>query len=397
MDSHQAEACKNLLDNSISYQIWGKIMAGSTAKFKKVLVTGQSGINKKEYINDVLKCCEREKIKVFDFGEAMYNEASKAGAKIGPGKILSLPLLRLNMIRRSVFKDLIRICEKEPECNILVNTHSCFRWERGLFHTFDFDLLSEFNPEMYITLIDDVDAIHYRLSTREDPHAMDFSLKDIMVWREEEIITTEMIALAQGKPHYVLPRLNPIDTIPKLMFSPNLKKAYLSFPITKVRDKPEVVQKIQEFRKKMALELIVFDPYTIQEKRLLVAAHEASQAEKEVEIETYEKTQKLKIEDIRAIEKEIDGQIISRDFKLIEQSDMIVAFIPEVKGEPDISAGVQSEIQYGHDLPREVYVIWPSEKEPSVWVQKMARKVFQGENAFDEILEFFKKEGFLVK
>jgi adenylate kinase len=360
-----------------------------TETTKKTIITGQSGINKKDYINNVLESCKIEKMRVFDFGEAMYEEAKNSGAKIEPGKILSLPLLRLKMIRRSVFKDLIRASENEPDHNFLVNTHSCFRWERGLFHAFDFDLLNEFNPTMYITLIDDVDAIHHRLGIREDPHVVDFSLKDIMVWREEEIITTEMVALTQGKPHYVLPRLNSIDTISKLLFSPELKKSYLSFPITKVRDKPEIVKKINNFRKEMADRLIVFDPYTIQEKRLLVAAYEAKEREEdEIEIETYGETQKLKVSDILAIENDIDGQIISRDFKLIEQSDMIIAFIPEVKGEPDISAGVQSEIQFGHDLPREVYVIWPSQKDPSVWIQKMARNVFQGENAFEEALEY---------
>jgi len=371
-------------------------MAEPTAQYQRVIVTGQSGINKKDYVNKVLESCKDKKIEMFDFGEAMYEEARKSGAKIQPGKILSLSLLRLNMIRRSVFKDLIRICEKKPDCNILVNTHSCFRWERGLFHTFDFDLVNEFKPSMYLTLIDDVDAIHLRLEMGEDPHAVDFSLKDIIVWREEEIITTEMVALAQGKPHYILPRLNPIDTIPKLMFSPNFKKAYLSFPITKVRDKPDIVEKIQNFRNEMASKLIVFDPLAIQEKRLLVAAEEALQKGKDdIEIDTLGKTLKLRVSDVSAIEKDIDGQIISRDFKLIEQSDMIVAFIPEVKGEPDISAGVQSEIQYGHELPREVYVIWLSEKNPSVWVQKMATKVFQGSDSFDECLKFFEEKGFL--
>ena len=371
-------------------------MSEPPPRFPKVIVTGQSGINKKDYIDNLVKTCGNKKIKIFDFGEAMYKEAEKSGAKIELGKILSLPLLRLNMIRRSVFKDLIRMCEKEPDCNIIINTHSCFRWERGLFHAFDFDLLKEFAPSMYITLIDDVDAIHYRLEKREDPHAVDFSLKDIMVWREEEIITTEMIAMDQEKPHFVLPRLNPSDTILKLMFCPNLRKAYLSFPITKVRDKPEIVEKIQAFRNLMAAKLIVFDPYTIQEKRLTVLAHEASQrGEEAIEVETCGEKKNFKTSDILAIEKDIDGQIISRDFKLIDQSDIIVAFIPDVKGEPDISAGVQSEIQYGHDLPREVYVIWPSEKEPSIWIQKMTTKIFQGEKAFEEAIDFFSKKGFL--
>lgn len=365
-------------------------------KLNKVVITGQSGIRKGEYINNAVRFFPKDSVKVFDFGESMYDEARKSGAKIKNGKILSLPLPELNTIRRSVFKDLIEQCERERETTFLINTHSCFRWARGLFHAFDFDLLHTLDPTMYITLIDDVDAIDLRLRTGPDPPEVDFSLKDIMVWREEEIITTQMVALSQGKPHYVLPRLNPIDTIFKLVSKPHLKKTYVSFPITGVRDQPKIIKRINKFRNLMAARTIVFDPYTIQEKRLLVAAHE-DRKKKEVELETCGKKWKRRRADILAIQKDIDGQIISRDFKLIDQSDMIVAFIPEVDGKPEIAAGVQSEIQYGHDITREVFVIWPSDKEPSVWVKEMASKVFSGENAFDETIEFLNKKGYLSK
>ncbi len=333
-------------------------------------------------------------MKLFNIGDEMYEEAKKAGGNIESGKILKLPLLRLNMIRRSVCKDLIHYCEIHPNENVLINTHSCFRWERGLFHTFDFDLLTRLDPDIYITLIDDVDAIYTRLAEREDPHVFEFSLKDIMVWREEEIITTEMVALSQSKPHFIIPRKNPIDTIFKIMFRNDLKKSYVSFPITKVLDKPSILKQINEFRETLSKNLIVFDPYTIQEKRLLLLLNEAREAEQsDVEVEALGKKRKFDFSDIMSIEKDIDGQIISRDFRLINQGDLVIAFVPEVKGEPDISAGVQSEIQYAHDLPREVYVIWPSQKEPSVWIEAMATHVFKGENAFEEALDFLREAG----
>ena len=368
---------------------------------KRVVIVGQSGISKQTYLEKVVGQQyvakeERNKMTLFNVGNEMYKEAEKAGGKIEPGKILKLPLLRLNMLRRSVCKDLICHCDMHPKENVLINTHSCFRWERGLFHAFDFDLLARLNPDMYITLIDDVDAIYTRLAQREDPHVFEFSLKDIMVWREEEIITTEMLAFAQLKPHFTIPQKNPIDTIFKLMFRDDLKKSYISFPITKVLDKPDIVDQIGEFRDTLAKHLIVFDPYTIQEKRLLLLANEAEEiGQTEIEVKTLGKKNRFNLSDIKSIEKDIDGQIISRDFRLINQSDMVIAFIPEVKGEPDISAGVQSEIQYAHDLPREVYVIWPSQKEPSVWVEAMATQVFKGEKAFEKTLDFLRKEGSL--
>ena len=367
---------------------------------KKVIVTGQSGVDKEEYLERVasqkyVNKEERRKINLFHVGQMMYEEANKAGGKIQPGKILNLPLLRLSSLRRLVFKDVIHFSQKHLEENAIVNTHSCFRWRWGLFSAFDFDQIQAFDPDMYITLIDDVDAIYTRLKKRKDPHVTEFSLKDILVWREEEMITTEMIAMNQMKPFYVVPRKNPIDTIFKLMFKGNLKKAYLSFPITKVRDKPEIRRKIDDFKRLMAERIIIFDPITISEKRLLLGRPEEGTSGS-LEIETLGEKIKFRISEIESIRNEIDGQIILRDFRLIFQSDMVVAFIPEVGGKADISAGVQTEMHYAHGLPREVYVIWEPKEDPSVWVEQMATKVFQGDKAFEECLTYFQKRGYIA-
>jgi len=361
---------------------------------KVVIITGQSGVSKKPYLDQVIKQTyisqeKRKEIELFDIGDLMYKEAEKAGGKIQPGRILNLSLLRLTGMRRSVFKDVIHYHEKYPQKNILINTHSCFRWQYGLFSAFDFDLIQKLNPDVYVTLIDNVDAIFLRLKQNEEPDVKEYSLKDILVWREEEMITTEMIASAQRKPFYIIPRNNPIDTIYKLIFHDHLKKTYLSFPITKVRDKPDVIKEIDDFKKKMAELLIIFDPITITEKRLLLINEEDIKTGS-ISIETLGKEVEFKVSEVKSIANDIDGQIILRDFRLIDQSDMIIAFIPEVDNRPDISAGVQTEMHYAHDLPREVYVIWESKSEPSVWVEQMATKVFRGEKAFEDCISYFR-------
>jgi len=364
---------------------------------KRIVVTGQSGTDKKEYLERVvrqeyLNKTKRQKMKLFNIGDAMYQEAENAGGKIMSGRILDVSLLRLNSLRRLVFKDIIRYYESNPDANILVNTHSCFRWQYGLFNALDIDLIHTLDPNMYITLIDDVDSIYLRLKQKEEG-GPSFSLKDILVWREEEIITTEMIALVQGKPFYILPRKNPIDTIAKLAFGDQLKKAYLSFPITKVRDKEAVLEKIRSFKNMMANKLIIFDPITIGEKRLLLFSEEDIKTGT-MSVETLGEEIEFPVSDLKSVAKDIDGQIISRDYRLINQSDIVVAFIPETKGNPDISAGVQTEIHYAHDLPREVYVIWESNRRPSVWVEQMATKVFQGEKAFESCTLYFEEKGY---
>ncbi len=72
------------------------------------------------------------------------------------------------------------------------------------------------------------------------------------------------------------------------------------------------------------------------------------------------------------------GQIYSRDFKLIDQSDMIVSYTPELDdGRPSLSSGVERELQHAHEGTKEVYVIWRPRSQPSVFVTETAPRVFR--------------------
>jgi hypothetical protein len=56
---------------------------------------------------------------------------------------------------------------------------------------------------------------------------------------------------------------------------------------------------------------------------------------------------------------DIDAQIYARDFKLIDQSDMIVSYVPELPdGIPGLSSGVERELQHAFEGTKEVYVVW---------------------------------------
>ncbi len=68
--------------------------------------------------------------------------------------------------------------------HIIVNSHATFRWRHGLFSAFDFDQTKLLRADFYITLLDNVESVHQRLLR---DHELDHSLKDIMVWREEEL------------------------------------------------------------------------------------------------------------------------------------------------------------------------------------------------------------------
>jgi hypothetical protein len=104
------------------------------------------------------------------------------------------------------------------------------------------------------------------------------------------------------------------------------------------------------------------------------------------------------VADILAILPDIDGQIYSRDFLLVRQSDMVVSYIPELPagatggGKPGLSSGVERELQHAHDHGRETFVIWKPGKEPSPFITQTATKVFR---STDQALAYFEDKGYL--
>ena len=359
-----------------------------------VVVTGMVGLDKKSYLQKVCQLASRKgkEVLLCNVGEQMYAEAPD----IPSGKILDIPLKRLSSLRRSVFKDIITKAKEVP--NLIVNTHATFRWRHGLFPAVDFDQMRQLNADMYICLIDGVIAVHTRLS---DEHAIEHSLKDLIVWREEEIIGTEMLCkgIDEKIPFYCLAlgaKEQTTETFYRLVFESQAKKAYVSFPMTAVVDMENVKKEIDEFRQLIKKLFICFDPGDLEESYL---PHKAQQAANKgldfVEVTALGHKAHVDLNQIMQIERDINSQIYARDFLLIEQSDMIISFIPTLPdGRAAISSGVERELQHAHESAKEAYVIWTAEQQPSVFVTQTATKVFSN---LTEALEFFKKKGYVKK
>jgi adenylate kinase len=359
-----------------------------------VVVTGMVGVDKKSYLQQVCRfAAEKNKqVLLCNVGEMMYAEAPD----IPNGKILDIPMKRLGSLRRSAFKDIIAKAKKAP--NLIVNTHATFRWRHGLFPAVDFDQMRQLKADMYICLTDGVVALHTRLTGE---HSVEHSLKDLIVWREEEIIGTEMLCKGVGEsvPFYCLARgaeEETIETFYRLVFENWVKKAYLSFPITHVTDMKDVQKEINEFRQVMKNLFICFDPADLEETYLLHYAYKAAEERSSfVEATTLGKKVRLDLAEVQQIERDINSQTYARDFLMIDQSDMIISFIPTLAdGRAAISSGVERELQHAHEAAKEVFVIWKARQAPSVFVTQTATKVF---NSVDETVKFFKNKGYIKK
>ena len=352
-----------------------------------VVVTGMVGVDKKSYLEKVCEFAGRrgKEVVLCNVGDMMYAEAPD----IPNGKILDISMKRLNSLRRSVFKDIIAKGRKST--NLIVNTHATFRWRHGLFPAVDFDQMRQLNADMYVCLIDGIVALHSRLSNE---HSTEHTLKDLLVWREEEIISTEMLCkgIDEKIPFYCLARgagEETTEAFHRLVFEGPSKKAYLSFPMTGVGDMEDVKKEIAEFRALMKEFFICFDPGDLEESCLPAYGRKAAQQGLDfVEVPAFGQKIRLDLWEVKQIERDISSQTYARDFMLIDQSDMIVSFVPTLPGgRAAISSGVERELQHAHEAAKEVYVIWTAKQAPSVFVTQTATKVF---THLDSAMEFFK-------
>ncbi len=246
--------------------------------------------------------------------------------------------------------------------HLLVNTHATFRWKHGLFAAFDFDQMKALKADAYITLVDNVEDVHQRLLR---DHELDHTLKDIMVWREEELLATEILANAtRGYGHFFMISrgrgVPTTQTIYRLILERWRKKVYLSFPMTHVMDLPNTLAEIDAFKRAMNDDFICFDPADVDEFAIHMEACKALQEGRTtIQVQAGGGPLSLKTADVAQIGSDILGQIYARDFKMIDQSDMIVSLIPELpSGRPAVSSGVERELHHAFEGGKEVYVVW---------------------------------------
>ncbi|MGD1277899.1 MAG: AAA family ATPase [Tepidisphaeraceae bacterium] len=359
----------------------------------RAFVSGQVGLDKGPYL-EAVKAQTRLRgldLEVCHVGKMMYAEAPDVPA----GRILNLPLTRLAALRRAVFKEILRVAERHQ--HLLINSHATFRWHHGLFAAFDFDQIKTFNADVYVTLVDDAQSVHQRLLR---DHELDHTLKDIMVWREEEILATEIIAnITRGYGHFFMlsrGRSRPTtDTLFNLLFEPGKKRLYLSFPMSHVMDLPDTLARIADFQAAMSRHFTCFNPTDVDEFVLHTKTLKAlEEGRSTIEVDAVDGPIALKTADVAQISGDILGQTYARDFKMIDQSDMIVSFIPELPGgKPAVSSGVERELHHAFEGGKEVYVIWTAKAMPSPFVTQTATRVFADT---DQAIAHFREKGYIA-
>ena len=129
----------------------------------------------------------------------------------------------------------------------------------------------------------------------------------------------------------------------------------------------------------------------IDEKRLYTLARnhrEENPTDSNMHCETRGQAVWLDLNEVDSIVQDIDGQIVSRDYKLIDQAEMIVAYVPlDLDGSPLIAGGVQSELEHAAACTKEVVVVWEAAREPTPFIHQRADKRFSSLAQLEEYLK----------
>jgi len=364
-----------------------------------VFATGISGSGRLDYVETVATE-SGGRLKVIDVGKRMFEKSAELGIRIPEGKILDMDPFALDYLRAVTFEELLKELERyrgpdSPE-DLVISTHVCFRWKKHLVPAFNLHYLNRIDPDVYVTIVDNAHAIKARLERTQWRGRL--KLKDILVWRDEETFITEILAAYRQKPFYVIARREPPSLLLDVLYRVEKRrlrgdepaiKAYLSYPITHVLSEPEhfrMKDEVKEALRKAGV--IVFDPITIDEAALVGLAENAQRNGADyVDVEVDGYRLKLDVEEVIDARSDIIDQIVARDYKLIDQSDIIVVYYPTTH----VSPGVLNEIHYGFTHNKDVYAIFPHEVR-SPFFEYYTTRIFKNH---EELIEHLASSGVL--
>jgi adenylate kinase len=342
----------------------------------KVVATGISGAGRGSYLSQVEALARKDgrRVRIFETGDMMFETGRKLGIDIPEDKILDLSPSTLNFLRTTVFEQIIR--ESKEVDDVIISTHACFRWKKHIIQAFDFHYLDQIRPDIYVSIIDSITSVRARQEAQPQWRGQ-LSMKDILVWRDEEVFVTKSIADFQRRPFYVVPSDEPPETLFRLLYRPGTAKAYLSYPMTHTGTEGDDVRKKDDFRERLRRTgMIVFDPVAIGDAELPAFLADAKKrGDGKV---TYSKRGvdvSFDVKEAEEVADDVNDQIVARDYQLIDQSDMIVVYYFL----PVMSPGVLSEMTYGFTNKKNVYAIFKGPESP--FFKYYSTKIFQDEDA----------------
>lgn len=362
----------------------------------RVVCTGMSGTDRLRYVRLVAELAKGrgQQLAVYDVKEIMFRIAADRGQPVEEETILDASTSTLEALRAAALEHILRLAEETP--NYILATHALFRWRHALIPGFDVHYLNTVRPDLYVTITDTITEIKRRLD--QQPRWRRSTFQELLTWRDEETFVTEMMASFQRKPHALVARDQPPETLYRLIFSPETPKVYRSYPISHILDQPDLMAQADDLGRRLEEHFIVFDPMAIKDLQAMdrglhdggsdgLAALSSAAASPELRGIPQEQARQLFTPEEIA---HLDDQTVWRDYELIAQSDMVVVYYPTTV----LSAGVISEMIYATTNGKRVYAVWLPDAEPSPFFSYYcSAPPFR---AVDALFDHFEQQGFLT-
>lgn len=276
------------------------------------------------------------------------------------------------------FSAILHEIDKEKPQHVLLSMHITFFKNSRFFSLLGHELIKRFNPDLFVTFIDDLYAVWARIENKtksgKDLGQSHLKLREILAWRTVEILVTDLIASNLNRSNYVVAIKHPVDMMFRLIFKPQSVFIYASFPITSTRIEKQRRDEIDDFRNRLHKEYTVFDPLTIDERILSFSLQK--KGKRKAVIEQADRWPiptgfsmvgdddllfpiHLKSSEIEEVLTDIDENVKFRDYRLVKQCDVLVSYRPYYKQK--IHEGVKSEIDFATNLMKERYLFFPKE------------------------------------
>lgn len=324
---------------------------------KLIFFTGIAGSGKPQYLEEFKRFCDarNKSCQIISVGDIIFRITEELGLHIREAKLLNSPRSTLKTLLANAFERIPKIINPRNDV-VIISSHASYWWKKGPEHAFDISYLHKITPDIYVTMLQDATVIKNRIENDPKWGKDVIAPREILIWSELEIYTTEILAQLQNKPYYLLHFNHPVENLYRLIFEPKLKKVYISHPITFLsrRNLAEVARFIKELNRYA----IVFKPFEI--------AKEIS------------RLKKPELQEIFTL------QAVRRDYRLIDQSDRIVIYLPKIVS----SSGVENERTYAHNANKEVWIIYP-EKRKSPFTSYYTDRFFK---TTADAIKAFKKE-----
>ncbi len=305
---------------------------------------------------------------LFDVRETMFEVARDVGEPVEEETILDNFPRALVLLRAAALEKILSQIEAQRPRHWMLNTHAVFRWKNSLISGFDPHYLARLDPHLFVTVTAGVKTTLMRLHSQ--PRWSGLTEEAALTWREEEQFFTEEMARIHRKPQVLLPRRASVESVYRLLFEPRWKKAYLSYPMQHVNADEE--RGLRAFKTRLEQQLVVFDPADVNDFAGEDDGREWSDGS--AQAATLAEGGGRERDRLR---QHIADQIVVRDYKLIQQSDVVVVFYDVAVPSP----GVISEMKFALESGKQVFGLWLPASEPSVFFTRYCSTWFRGADA----------------